>query len=112
MPVYDIIQITRARLRYSVEADNPAHAMALLENGDANLADDETLDVSEEFIIDRLTSQRCDDEADRRHEVTAYPIEGKPHKWGALDSEGGQVPGEFDSEPAAISAAVQASKWD
>lgn len=112
MPVYDIYQITRNRLRYSVEADSPAHAMAMLENGDCILKDDETLDVHSESICDRATGEALDAMADRRHEVTAYPTGSTPPKWRALDSEGGEVPGEFDSQPDAINAAVKASKWE
>jgi hypothetical protein len=112
MPKYTVTQDCRNVRKWEIEADNPAHAMALLEDGSdlAEIVEDYCTDVTDESLT--LDGVSCDDEADFRHDVTSFPVEGRPGKWGALDNEGGEIPGEFDNQADAINAAVKASRWE
>lgn len=64
MPTYDIIIAKTGTERHSVDADTPADAYRLYEEGKAHLKDDENQGVDSIKIVDRATGVVFDPDAD------------------------------------------------
>lgn len=61
MKTFDIIQITRSRLRYTVSAETMAEAKRIFVETGGTLKDDETLEINEETVIERDTGEDVTD---------------------------------------------------
>lgn len=61
MPTYDIIQITRNRVRHTITAATLEEAVRKWDQGGGSLEDDETLDVEEEWVTNYNTDEDVTD---------------------------------------------------